>query len=155
MENIDEYDCIVLDLDGTLIYSSEKKRRNSIKILYETSYKEQADIWVSKRPGFDKFLQQCFENYDVGVWSMGQPGYVNAIIELFPQEPKFVYNWCHCDRSNGHIFKDLDKIPYQGKIVMVDDSPEILEQCERVQSIIVPQWHPKNKSDNVLINFFT
>lgn len=87
-----KYDCIVLDLDGSLVCSRSKNLGNGEKITFMNSYGEEEIMWVHKRPGFDMFLQTCFELSTVGVWSMGQPGYVEAVVSLFPQRPTFVYN---------------------------------------------------------------
>lgn len=146
------YDCIVLDLDGTLVHSSKKKRSNAISLSFDDSCGDHSQMWISKRPGFDIFLQKCFDQYDVGVWSMGQPGYVEAVVSLFPYRPRFVYNWCNCDRQNGRIFKRLSSIPHSGNILMVDDKSDVLEASERVQTIIVPEWTPKYKNDTVLFD---
>lgn len=146
------YDCIVLDLDGTLVYSSEKKRGEAKSISFKDSCGDQSKVWIHKRPGFDAFLQKCFEQCDVGVWSMGQPGYVDAVVSLFPRRPVFVYNWCNCDREGGRIFKRLSSIPHMGNILMVDDKMDILESCDRVRTIIVPEWTPKQSNDTALID---
>lgn len=179
------YDCIVLDLDGTLVFSS-KKRKNYIfdiskqyvendellckkfqilddnfedintdqikshSVKFNNVCGENIELWVYKRPGFDIFLKKCFELTNVGVWSMGQPEYVEAIVSLFPQRPSFVYNWCDCDRGNGKIFKKLDNIPFQGNIIMIDDNINALELCSRIQTYIIPEWHPRQTEDNIL-----
>lgn len=147
---IKRYDCIVLDLDGSLICSSETNRGNGHQISFINSYGEEDRIWVHKRPGFDIFLKTCFELSTVGVWSMGQPGYVEAVVSLFPQRPSFVYNWCNCDREPGRIFKKLDSIPHQGSIVMIDDKRDTLQEACRVDTIIVPEWTPRQKKDRTL-----
>lgn len=145
-----KYDCIVLDLDGSLVYSSGKNQGSGEKITFVNSYGEEEIIWVHKRPGFEMFLKMCFDISTVGVWSMGQPGYVEAIVSLFPQRPKFVYNWCNCDREPGKIFKRLDSIPYEGKIIMIDDKRDILREAEGVDIVIIPEWHPRQKKDRAL-----
>lgn len=144
------YDCIVLDLDGTLVFASEKKKGIAETIKFKDMHGDPMELWVHKRPGFDIFLKTCFESAIVGVWSMGQPGYVEAVVSLFPQRPAFVYNWCDCDRLNGKIFKRLNNIPYQGKIIMIDDKTDILEMCDRVNTFIVPEWHPRHDDDTTL-----
>lgn len=144
------YDCIVLDLDGTLVFASEKKKGIAETIKFKDMHGNPMELWVHKRPGFDTFLKTCFESAIVGVWSMGQPGYVEAIVSLFPQKPAFVYNWCDCDRLNGKIFKRLNNIPYEGKIIMIDDKTDILEMCDRVNTFIVPEWHPRDDDDTTL-----
>lgn len=147
-----KYDCIVLDLDGSLVCSRSKNLGSGEKITFMNSYGEEEIMWVHKRPGFDMFLQTCFELSTVGVWSMGQPGYVEAIVSLFPQRPKFVYNWCNCDREPGRIFKRLDSIPYKGSIVMIDDKRDTLREADRVTTVIIPEWHPRQDKDRTLYN---
>lgn len=144
------HSCIVLDLDGTLVFSSKKKQGIADNVTFNSSSGESKQIWVHKRPGFDAFLQACFEHSEVGVWSMGQPGYVEAVVSLFPRRPSFVYNWCDCDRNGGRVFKRLSNIPHAGNILMVDDKSDTLEICDGVQTIIVPEWTPKSKGDTVL-----
>jgi hypothetical protein len=155
IENNSKYDCIVLDLDGTLVYASDKKKGDAENITFNDMHGDPMNLWVHKRPGFDTFLRECFRSTStVGVWSMGQPGYVNAVVSLFPQQPAFVYNWCDCDRdirrSNGIIFKKLDNIPHNGKVIMIDDSKNVLETCDRINTFIVSEWHPRNTDDTVL-----
>lgn len=144
------YDCIVLDLDGTLVYSSKKSKGPSQKIKYRDVHGDIVKFWVHKRPGFDEFLQQCFEKSKVGVWSMGQPEYVKAIVSLFPQTPIFVYSWWECDRAGGKIFKRLNNIPHVGNIIMIDDKTDILETCNRINTHIVSEWNPHQNHDTEL-----
>ncbi len=148
--NMQPYDCIVLDLDGTLVVSDEKQEGNAEKIVFPDMHGDTMELWVHKRPGFENFLNKCFESAVVGVWSMGQPGYVNAVVDLFPQKPAFVYNWCHCDRSNGKIFKRLNNIPHNGKVIMIDDRIDVLELSDRITTFIVREWDPIFVDDNVL-----
>src|SRR5580692_7134853 len=105
--------CIVLDLDGTLVYASEKNKGNAKEIEFTDRHGETTKLYLHKRPGFDEFLIKCFQFASVGVFSMGQEGYVEAVISLFPQRPKFVYSWWNCDRANGKIFKRLNNIPFR------------------------------------------
>lgn len=145
------YGCVVLDLDGTLVYSSKKNKTGTAeKITFLDMHGDPEELWVHKRPGFDFFLQSCFKSGTVAVWSRGQPGYVNAVVGLFPEQPSFVYNWCHCDRAKGKIFKRLNNIPYHGSAVMVEDDIHSVEQCDRVDTIIIPEWNPKLSDDKEL-----
>ena len=149
------YDCIVFDLDGTLVHASKKQRENGIKLSFKDMHDDPMEIWIHKRPGFDTLLQKCSEFVTVGVWSMGQPGYVNAVVSLFPQKPAFVYSWCECDRdynrANFKIFKRLNNIPHTGSnILMIDDTYQALETCARINTLIVSSWHPNMTDDTML-----
>lgn len=144
------YDCIVLDLDGTLVATTENPHESGELLHFKDMHGDPATIWLHKRPGFDDFIRQCFDRTVVGVWSMGQPGYVEAVVSLFPQKPKFVFNWWNCDRAKGKIFKRLNNIPHPGRAIMVDDKTITLEMCERVTAVTVPEWTPDQVSDTVL-----
>ena len=143
------YDCIVLDLDDTLICTSSKEKGGQ-KISFNGMDGDPMEMWVHKRPGFDDFLRRCFQHCDVGVWSMGQPGYVNAVVNLFPHRPAFVYNWCNCDRANGKIFKRLNNIPRKGRVIMIDDRLDCIETCNRISTVIISKWDPHKTNDKVL-----
>ena len=148
-KRVGKYDCIVLDLDGTLVYSCKEDLGGGHKIVVNDC-EDVDNLWVYKRPGFDEFLRICFEVSTVGVWSMGQPSYVDAIVELFPQTPAFVYNRTNCITRIDRMFKQLEKIPYDGNIIMFDDQFWSLEQSDRVNTIIVPPWTADNYYDRVL-----
>lgn len=147
------YQCIVLDLDGALVVTHEREKPNTIEITFEDMYRRTTTMWISKRPGLDELLAECFEKAIVGVWSMGQPRYVDAVVQaVFPRSPHFVYNWCHCDRTPGRIFKNLDSLPNHGSTVMVDDRSDVLELSPRVETIIIGTWSPRQTRDKTLFH---
>lgn len=49
-----KYDCIVLDLDGTLIFASGKQKGIAQNISFEDTYGNNITLWIHKRPGFDE-----------------------------------------------------------------------------------------------------
>ncbi len=153
------YDCIVFDLDGTLLSSSERSNKDTHKISFNDMHGDIMELFVHKRPGFDELLKKCFEISKVGIWSMGQQGYVEAVIGLFPQRPIFVYNWRDCDRNSKRpksiIFKKLDNIPYIGNIIMIDDKYDVLEPSPRINTHIVSEWDPEDKDDKVLYDLMS
>jgi hypothetical protein len=148
------YDCIVLDLDGTLICTSEQDEGMGYVLNFKDMHGDPTTCWVHLRPGFDNFIKKCFEVSTVGVWSMGQPGYVEAVVStFFPIKPAFVYNWCHCDRKHSHIFKRLNNIPHIGpQILMIDDDHKKLEYCDRVTTYNITEWTPERHNDEELHN---
>jgi hypothetical protein len=150
IDRVPGYDCLVLDLDGSLVCSRKRKKGDAENVSFVDRDGDTTNLWIHKRPGFDLFLSKCFESGNVGVWSMGQPGYVDAIVSLFPHKPAFVYNWCHCDRAKGKIFKRLNNIPHTGKILMIDDKTDILEMCDRVDTYIISEWHHRDNNDTAL-----
>ena len=147
------YNCIVLDLDESLVHSCGTNLGGGISFSLSEGERKQ-EYWAHKRPGFDIFLKTCFKFSKVGVWSAGKKEYVDAIVELFPEKPLFVYNRDNCPLENGIRVKKLDNIPYRGSIVMIDDRSDVLKKTDRVDTIVIPPWHPTLSSDSVLYNLF-
>ncbi len=149
------YDCVVLDIDQTLVYTTmENYTERCIKMDILGMHGENMEVFVQKRPGLDKFLNHCFEHCKVGVWSAGQPSYVESIVNtFFPQTPIFVYNWCHCNRDSKRlgsmVFKKLEHIPYVGKILMIDDRMTVLDVCDRVDTYIITPWEPYSDDEDM------
>jgi len=130
--------CIVLDLDETLIHTSERiSQLEKTEILSNSKYfylrervyiLELEDIvdkpgmgvttkmWGVKRPGLHEFLLFCFSHFKiVAVWSAGKPRYVEAICnEIFKDlhDPHIIFTWDHCEyeQKNELVEKPLNKI---------------------------------------------
>ena len=95
---------IVLDLDNTVIFSSESTNNNANLVFDDGSKYE-----CFKRPGFDKFMDYIDTHMTaVFVWSAGSPDYVAKVIEsMFPYRPNLVWASDRCERK-----KDIDENMY-------------------------------------------
>ena len=132
---------IVLDIDGTLSMTIDPEEYHDLdnntkkyfnKITYHPFENKDftKDAWVMSRPYLKVFLDYCFEHYRVGVWSIGQPGYVNAIVKhLFEgYEPEFVYNFTNCHRESNPVrfLKRLSDSPAMDGLI-IEDSIEVID----------------------------
>lgn len=133
--------CIILDLDETLVHTIDNPAHFHEMGLYKEprmmpyrndSYHfnlddvgnqeypvkrgegRQTEIAGFKRPGLHKFLEFCFSYFRiVGIWSAGQPKYVEAISDfLFKdfQDPHIIYTWNDCKTDTPIIEKPLIKM---------------------------------------------
>lgn len=129
---------LILDLDETLIYASE------------TPLERPADFCVYgyhvyRRPWLAEFLEECFEDFEVAVWSSASDLYVQAVVErIFPDHSKLRFVWgrsrATLRRSTGdidgymldpwdhqHYLKPLVKVKKRGwpleRMLIVDDTP--------------------------------
>lgn len=122
---------LVLDLDETLIYSSEKEL-GSIKHDFVCG-----EFFVYKRPGLDEFIQSVKEDFIVAIWSSASDKYVAEIVsKIFPANMKLEFIWardkCTIKRDyelDCYFFtKPLKKLKRKGydlnRILIVDDTPE-------------------------------
>ncbi len=132
---------LILDLDETLIYSTETPLARKPDFLVEP-------YCVYKRPNLDNFIATCFEWFDVAVWTSSGAEYAAEIVAAVfpnPQLLKFVwtsdrctiaYNY-HYDLIDGHYptyysRKLLKKVKHQGyplaSIIAIDDTPKKWEK---------------------------
>ncbi|MBE9042621.1 HAD family hydrolase [Oscillatoriales cyanobacterium LEGE 11467] len=123
---------LILDLDETLIFSTE------IPLEYPECFKV-PNYYVYLRPNFKYFIEYCFDNFEVAVWTASSRDYADEIIDrIFPDRHKLVFLWSndrctlkfHWQTGDYEFIKDLKKVKKRGypleKILFVDDRPENL-----------------------------
>ena len=131
--------CIVLDLDETLVHTSDKNltELRSLRIMsnpetidlrnrvYELNLDDAAslkrgqgiktELWGIIRPHVKEFLIFCFSYFKVvAVWSAGKKKYVEAIVDFLFRDikrPHIIYHRGHChERSANQHTKPLEKM---------------------------------------------
>lgn len=144
---------LVLDLDGTLIcemYEDDVGNFESFNVNFKSLDGYESQATLAKRPGLQQFLDFCLANFVVGVWSMAQPDYVKSVVSSLKWTPNFVLDWTNCDRERAYVYKNLDNLPFSGKIIMIDDSPEVIRKTkENITFQQVKRWECQNE-DNEL-----
>ncbi len=108
---------IVLDLDETLIHSSERLLERSPDFIID-------EFFVYKRPYLDAFLDHLFGRFEVGVWTSGGAEYAEAVAThmLGPRRAalQFFFTRSRCTRRYDpemHQYyypKDLKKVKRLG-----------------------------------------
>lgn len=135
---------LVLDLDQTLIYSS----RVPIDI-DNTEVKDPDFIGLGfcfyKRNGLDKFIEFCFQHFDVAVWTAAGEDYAQHIISnIFGSHAsnlKFIYTSNKCSHKydpeimERYCFKRLKKIWNKKNneftrynTIIIDDNPSVYQE---------------------------
>jgi len=129
--------CIVLDLDETLVHSSEKvgqienlgimtnpdlldlRRRTYQLTMDDVVYKNGEGIktvlYGITRPHVKEFLISCFSYFKVVIiWSAGKRKYVDAIVDFLfmdMKRPHVVWSRDQCDKTSGELLvKPLTKL---------------------------------------------
>ncbi len=148
---------IVLDLDSTLIYTSDNfKQYESLKLytnpehnhlrnrLYKFDVIDVVDkpgtgvrssMWGVLRPNVYEFLDFCFEYFEnVIVWSAGQLRYVHAICDILftdpNKQPIIIYSWDDCEKNENYLYKPLIKLSQQEISSLTLDKLYILDDNE-------------------------
>ncbi len=129
---------LVLNLDETLIHASGMELEDPADLRV-------AGYYVYRRPGLEAFLEICFANFAVGIWSSASDGYVAEIVgHIVPDAGRLMFVWGasrvtqmrtlphHNERfgrdlGDFHTQKRLKKLKRFGwpleRILIVDDSP--------------------------------
>ncbi|CAA7041956.1 unnamed protein product [Microthlaspi erraticum] len=98
---------LVLDLNGLLaeIVSPRAGQKPDISI---------GRRGIFKRPFLEEFLNFCFENFEVAVWSSRNPNNVERISEFLLGDLKskllFCWDMSHCARTNSGCLENQNKV---------------------------------------------
>lgn len=152
---------LVLDLDETLIFATEDT----------LGFPADHNIFgyhIYQRPFLVKFLDQCFEMFDVAVWSSASDDYVAQVVEvIFPKPdqlkfvwgrsratlPRFVDPYSEWPIDHRHYVKHLSKVAAKGwpleNILIVDDTPE--KSARNYGNAIYPSPFEGDRNDSELV----
>lgn len=109
---------LILDLDGTLIYTTEDNTETfNPEIIHTLCNCGVGKIY--KRPGVDKFLEFCFRYFDVAIWTASGDQYADHVIgNLFTREQRdklvFIFTSDRCTR----IF-NTDSLTYEAPVLYI------------------------------------
>lgn len=154
-----EFKSLVFDVDNTLLWTTDRIKRVSGKP-FETirfrSYDDYEDLnmHVVLRPGAKEILKTLSTRYRIGLWSVGKPQYLKEVVKVLGVSEEamssettydyipvsFIYNWSHCYRDNGRMYKPLIHCPFSTdaqsrQCCIIEDSPEACSEGD--PSIIV------------------
>lgn len=122
---------LILDLDETLIYAAEEKleRESDFKV---------GQYFVYRRPFLESFLDFCFEQFEVAVWTTATKAYAEEILKtILKENQKLQFLWTRerCtqvfdEEAREHFFvKRMSKLRRRGlrleSVIVVDDSPNV------------------------------
>jgi carboxy-terminal domain RNA polymerase II polypeptide A small phosphatase len=125
---------LILDLDETLIYSSE--------VPLDRCYDFRVgQYFVYRRPGLTNFLLECSAIFRIAVWTASSSDYVREILAAtLPDnfELEFIFTRERCTFRFNHetgrqeIIKSLKKVKRRGyslrDMIIIDDLPETFSQ---------------------------
>jgi len=118
--------CLVLDLDETLLHSSFKPIPNPDFIIPVEIEEQIHKVYVLKRPGVDKFLQQCGKIFEIVVFTASLAKYADPVLDLL-DSTKVVHHRLFreaCTNYKGNFVKDMSRLGRELKhCLIIDNSP--------------------------------
>lgn len=125
---------LILDLDETLVFSSEKGLKSRCSDFNVGHYS------VYRRPFLDEFLNYCKRTFKVAIWTSASQEYAKEIAEniLKPKYPlEFLWSRDRCTKKFDEYnysfewIKNLKKVKRLGfnldHVIMVDNTPAKLQ----------------------------
>jgi len=118
--------CLVLDLDETLVHSSFKPIPNPDFIIPVEIEDQVHKVYVVKRPGVDRFLEQLGPLFEVVVFTASLSKYADPVLNLLDKHSVVRTRLFreHCVNYKGNYVKDLNKLGRDIKhTIIIDNSP--------------------------------
>lgn len=120
---------LVLDLDETLIFASERALRTRCHFVVDR-------FFVYLRPGVKEFLKFCSQHFEIGIWTTANQAYAHEMVEcVLPPGVDLAFLWSEgdctmvdVDIEHVALVKDLSKLDDLGvplhHIVVLEDTRE-------------------------------
>ncbi|XP_062377166.1 CTD (carboxy-terminal domain, RNA polymerase II, polypeptide A) small phosphatase-like a isoform X2 [Sardina pilchardus] len=126
--SINDYgkNCVVIDLDETLVHSSFKPISNADFIVPVEIDGTVHQVYVLKRPHVDEFLQKMGELFECVLFTASLAKYADPVADLLDQWGVFRARLFResCVFHRGNYVKDLSRLGRElGKVIIVDNSP--------------------------------
>lgn len=117
---------LVLDLDETLVHSSEKPVPNPDAIVILSSENNPRTLYVKFRPGLMEFLSKVLKIFELVIYTASSKDYAEQVINAFDPKRKILKYRLYredCLLIEGHFVKDLSRLGRDlSKIIIVDNS---------------------------------
>ena len=147
---------LILDLDETLIYATEENLERAPNFSV-------GQYFVHKRPFLDEFLEFCFENFEVAIWTTATKLYAEEILQTILKENqnlKFLWTRERCtfafdaEEREHYFVKKMYKLRRRGQklesVIVVDDSPNVWK-CSYGNLIRVKKFEGDSTDDELRV----
>jgi len=145
---------LVLDLDETLISSSQKhSSKHDISIRVNIGGVP-STFFVRKRPHVDAFLEATSEWFELVVFTASLSPYANAVIDQLDPKRRITRRYFRqsCTNKSGSYVKDLQVVCKDlSKVMIIDNSP-VAYSCNKENAIPIDDWFGNNEHDQCLVN---
>jgi TFIIF-interacting CTD phosphatase-like protein len=127
---------IILDLDHTLIYGSYAETETANKLFKYNSY-----LSVYERPLARDLVVLCQKKGDVIIFTTALKNYAKKISKSLQINPVAILSRKDCRKKNDNFKKNINPkwIINYDEIIVIDDSPNVWENCPESIKFLVPK----------------
>jgi len=118
--------CLVLDLDETLVHSSFKHVPGADFIIPVEIENVVHQVYVMKRPGVDEFMKRVGQLFEVVVFTASLSKYADPVLDLIDIHKVIAHRLFReaCSTHRGSYVKDLSKLGRNvATSIIIDNSP--------------------------------
>lgn len=139
---------LLLDLDGTLIYTSPKATDKAVKISVDGK-----TIFVNKRPHLAKFIEEANKMYILGVYTSSIEDYADKVVKILelekviPKKMRFYRNTC--ENIRGDYRKRVSRIEADLRnVLLLDNRPEMV--TDRKNILGIRSWNGEEDDEELI-----
>mmetsp|Transcript_5740 Transcript_5740/g.14588 ORF Transcript_5740/g.14588 Transcript_5740/m.14588 type:complete len:239 (-) Transcript_5740:307-1023(-) len=137
-----EKQCLVLDLDETLVHSSFKPISNADFIIPVEIEDQVHQVYVVKRPFVDEYLKFCGEHFEVVVFTASLAKYADPVLDLLDKHKVVRARLFReaCTNHKGSYVKDLGRLGRDLKRTIIVDNSPVSYQWHRRNAMAIISW---------------
>ncbi|KAL5721204.1 hypothetical protein ACHQM5_013792 [Ranunculus cassubicifolius] len=142
---------LVLDMDNTLMYSSQVSFGEGEDDLVFTLVEGGSNYYVKLRPGVRFFLEKVAEMFDVMIFTAADKDYADKIIDFLDPENTLISRRAYYDDFVEHgCVKDMSKLERDlAKVAIIDDIPQNY-QLQKDNGIPIKNWSNEPDDEELL-----
>jgi len=145
---------LVLDLDETLVHSSFQPVMGADLRITITLDGEEYEVYVSKRPGVDEFLQHCKDSgWEIIIFTASLALYADPVLDRLDTNRVSSFRLFResCTLHYGNFVKDLTRLGRKLKNTVIVDNSPLSYMFQPDNAIPITSWF-SDKSDTELYN---
>ncbi|KAI9222806.1 HAD-like domain-containing protein, partial [Blastocladiella britannica] len=145
---------LVLDLDETLVHSSFKPVPGADFIIPVEIDRIVHNVYVSKRPGLDKFMAALGPHFEIVVFTASLAKYADPVLDALDQPHGVVHHRLFreaCIHHKGNYVKDLGMLGRDLRTVLILDNSPASYLFHRSNAVPISSWF-NDESDTELVD---